>query len=74
MTNYEELLQRYKKGEVTEEERLFIEEEIKRYEAISDYICDEMREDEPFLWKEEACIIKNCSPPPVRFVSVNDMA
>ena len=40
--NYKELIERYKKGLVSEEEKLIIEQEIERYEAIEEYISDKI--------------------------------
>ena len=43
--NYKELLDRYKKGEVTEEERQLIELELEKQEAFDEYILDTFDEE-----------------------------
>ncbi len=43
--NYKELLKRYKSGEVTEEEKAFIEDEIRKYEALETYVAETMDEE-----------------------------
>ena len=37
---YRELLERYKKGLASEEEKLYIEQDIEKYRAIEDYLSD----------------------------------
>ena len=41
---YRELLLKYKEGTLTEEERLLIEQEIEKSEAINDYLAEEIEE------------------------------
>lgn len=43
--NYKELLNRYRKGLVTEEEKQLVENEIEKYEAIEEYLSDIMYEE-----------------------------
>jgi len=40
--NFKELIERYKEGIATEEEIKIIEKEIEKYEAIEDYLADNM--------------------------------
>lgn len=40
--NYKELIKRYKEGLVSEEEKLIIDQEIEKYEAIEEYISDKI--------------------------------
>jgi len=43
--NYRELLHRYKKGIVTEEEKQLVEQEIEKYEALEEYLSELMDEE-----------------------------
>lgn len=43
--NYKELLDRYKKGNVTEEERQLIEQELEKQEALEEYLSDALDEE-----------------------------
>lgn len=42
---YKELLERYKNGSASEEEKLIIEQDMEKYEAIEEYLSDIMDED-----------------------------
>jgi hypothetical protein len=43
--NYKDLFHRYKKGLVNDEEKLIIEQEIERYEAVEEFLSEEMDEE-----------------------------
>ena len=43
--NYKDLLDRYKKGQVSEEEKQLIEEELEKQEAFEDYISQALDEE-----------------------------
>ena len=38
--NFKELMSKYKKGEASEEEKLLVEKELEKYEAIEEYLAD----------------------------------
>ncbi|WFA09033.1 anti sigma factor C-terminal domain-containing protein [Tissierella sp. Yu-01] len=38
--NFKELMSKYKKGETSEEEKLLVEKELEKYEAIEEYLAD----------------------------------
>lgn len=40
--NYKELIERYKKGLVSDEEKLIVDQEIEKYEALEEYISDKI--------------------------------
>lgn len=43
--NYKELLDRYKKGQVTEEEKLLIEQELEKQDALEEYLSEAFDEE-----------------------------
>lgn len=49
---FEEMMQRYKEGNLSDEEKSYVEEEIRKYEIISEYLYEDEIHEEDFIKPE----------------------